>query len=212
MRKENCAACVSETTPVLNQHFYAYSFFSAVLGGYVGEHPFDIIPYAAYFNLRIFIGADSGEPKANTARPKGRGLGSRWRAQSTSRGCPRSALRRQPLLRSQGSCSGPIRDGATPSERRHRHQRRRRDLRRLPTDLLQSAGRVDRPRPRRVSAATTRPQRRPQDIGGSALIRRRGKGGEPGADVAASDWHDRRALWTRCPQTESGARACTQKK
>ena len=40
----------------------------------------------------------------------------------------------------------------------------------------------------------------------------RGEGGEPGAYVAASDRHDRRALWTRCPQTKSGARACTQKK
>jgi len=212
MRKRNCAACVSETTPGPGQYRRAPLALSATVMGFIWERPVDTEPYAAYLPLQDSIGAGSGEPTASTARPKGRRLGSRWRAQSTSRGRPRSALQRQSVLRSQGSCSGPIRDGATPSERRDRHQRRRRDLRRLPADLLQSAGRVGRPRPRRVSSTTTRPQGRPQNISGSALIRRGGEGSNSGPYVVASDWHDRRALWTTCPPTKPGARACTQKK
>ncbi len=212
MRKENYAARVSETTPALGQNSCINLAYFPDFPRFLRENPFDTVPYAAYFDLRNFIGVGSGEPKARTARPKGRGLGSRWRAQSTSRGHPRSPLQRQPVLRSQGSCSGPIRDGATPSERRHRHQRRRRDLRRLPANLLQSAGCIGWPRPRRLGSATTRTQGRPQNIGGSAFIRRGDEGSVSGPYVAASDWHDRRALWTRCPPTKPRARACTQKK
>ena len=211
MRKANCAAYVSETTP-LPCPFLCVSSCSSRRRGDVWCYPVDIIQSAAYSYLRYPTGADDGESKVNTAGPKGRCLVSRWCAQSTSRGRPRSALQRQPVLRSQGSCSGPIRDGAPPSERRHCHQRRSRDLRCLPANFLQGTERVGRPRSHRVSSATTWPKRRPQAIGGSAVIRRGGEGSVPGPHVAASDRHDRPALWTKCPPAKSGARAFTQKK
>lgn len=212
MRKANYAAHVSETTPAFDEPPCAGSARAAQLKRHAGRSLLDTVLNTAYSSLHSYRGTSDGEARANTAGFKGRGFGPRWRAQPTSRGRPRSSVQRQPVLRSQGSCSGSIRDGAPPSERRYRHHRRSRGLRRLATNLLQSAGRAGRPRSRGIDAATTWPKRRSQDIDGSALIRRRGEGGEPASDVAATDCHDRRALWTRCPPTKSGARACTKKK
>ena len=126
-----------------------------------------------------------GEAKADTARRKGRGSGPRRRAQPAPRSRPRPLVQRQPVLRPQGSRSGPLRDGAPPSGRQPAHQRCRRRLRGLAAHVLQSPECVSRPWPRRSGAAAARTQGWPQDLGRGPRLRRRVEGGHAGSHHAA---------------------------
>ncbi|SJM32647.1 hypothetical protein BQ8482_300018 [Mesorhizobium delmotii] len=118
MRKVKYAACVRQITP---QRLLGYSSYARNCGSCAGRHGetlFDVSSGKAYLYLRINLDdGGHGEAKARTTRPKG--LGPRRRTQPPPRGRARHAVCRQSLLRCQGPCPGPLRDGAPPSGRSH---------------------------------------------------------------------------------------------
>ena len=148
MRKVKYAACVRQITPQRLLGYRSYAHNSRICLGHREVTLFDVSSGKAYLYLRINLDDGHGEAKAGTTRPKGRGLGPRRRTQPPPRGRARHAVCRQSLLRCQGPCAGPLRDGAPPSGRPRADQRRRQRLRGVAADLLQSSERLGRPGPR----------------------------------------------------------------
>ena len=212
MRKDYYAAHVSQNLPRLDKDAAANGSNVVHLSGSMERRGFDIQPCAAYFTLRIDTKAGHGEAKADTARRKGRGSGARRRAQPTPRSRPRPLVQRQPVLRPQGSRSGPLRDGAPPSGRQSAHQRCRRRLRGFAAHVLQSPECVSRPWPRRSGATAARTQGRPQDLRRGSRLRRRVEGGHAGSHHAAICRRNRQPLWRPRAPTKPGAGAGAQKK
>jgi len=167
----------------------------------------DSLACEAYLYLRI-MRARHGRAE----RPKEPSLGARRHTQSPSGSRSRSIVHRQSVFRSQGFGPGPLRDGAAPPRRWRLHQRCRRRLRRLSTDLLQSPECACRSRSAWACAASQGSQGRAQDFGRGRDLHHRSQSCPPRADNTAVPCRDRDAVQHQGASAQLGTRAGGQKK
>ncbi len=210
MRKADYAAYVKGMAPHCSGCLDRISRINGLIPTSCANATVDALLIEAYLYLRI-TGAAHGEG-GKTAGPEERGAGAGWRPQPPSRRHPRCPVQRQPILRPERPGPGALRDGATPSSRRRRHQRGRCSLRRFPANLLQGPGCLGDGRARRSATEPAGPQRWPQDLCRGDYLRRRTQGREPRADDATMSRRDRAALRRQGAPAEPRTRAGAQKK
>lgn len=165
--------------------------------------------YAAYLCLHI-SGAAHGEGK--TTRPEKGSTRARWRAQSSPRSRPRRSVRRQSILRPERLAPGPLRDGKAPQGGWPQHQRRRRELWGLTTDLLQIPERARNCRAFGSAAQAARAKGRTQNLCRSPCLHRRTQGRQARSDGAAMSRRDRNTFRLQAAPAQPGTRARGQKK
>src|SRR5271157_6539205 len=137
MCKVNFAAYVKRTMPHHRTVWNSMRQNAAKTSRSCGRVTLDRQYVEAYLDLQN--GARNRYAYAAATRPEAPSIGARRRAQPTS-GCrQRSAVQWEPVLRSQGSGSGSLRDGAASRRRPDARQRCGSTIRSLPTNLLQGA-------------------------------------------------------------------------
>src|SRR6266853_460313 len=210
MRKAYYAACVNAISPCHSDRRGHMSRSIAARSTYGDETAVDSLDIAAYLYLRLSHGARHGQGKAAGSEEPSAGP---WRrAQPSPRRRLRFALRQQPVLRPQGPDPGTLRDGASPPGRRRLDHRRRRGLRRLPADLLQSTEHPGGGRARRSDAEPAWSQGRPQGLRRGRRLRHRPQGRKAGADDVGMSARRRGPLRRQGASAQPRTRADAQKK
>jgi hypothetical protein len=163
-------------------------------------------------NCYYIAGEHNSDGQTRTARPKDAGTETHQHSQSTPGSRYRSSVQREPVLRSQRSSPGPLRDAAAAQHRGDVDSRCGRCLWSLPTNVLSGAECFQPGWPGWIIARSTWSQGWPQSDDRCSRLRSKPEGSRAGSDHCPVHSSGSGTLRNYDPPTQSRAGAAARQK